>query len=178
MRQTKCTLHIIKNQRLCILSCGCSCRRITHMTYSNITLQLLQIFRCKHLIDQAHSFWRKDFPLWSLCVRNCNTTTFLTTMLQRKQPIINGCCYIISIKIVNTEYTTFLMQCIFFKTVVKYFAHVSLLTFIKNNRKHQIHTLYTLAFHIFNCTEYMLSFFAKTVNGNRYFICYFYGTML
>ena len=148
------------------------------MTHTNVALQLLQIFRCKHLIDQAHSLRRKDFPLWSLCVRNCNTTALLSTMLQCKQSIINTGCHIITVKIVNTEYTAFLMQCIFLKTVVKYFAHVSLLTFIKNNRKNQIHTLYTLAFHIFNCTEYMLSFFAKTVNGNRYFICYFYGTML
>ena len=62
------------------------------------------------------------FSLRTICLADCDTAAFLSSVLQCKQSIINGRRYISSIKIIHSKDTTFLMQiipwCIFFKLVV------------------------------------------------------------
>ena len=77
----KRAFDIIQYQRLCILSCAGSCRRITHMTDTDVSMKILQFFCIKHFVYKSHSLAGIHFSFWSFRITDGDTTALLSSVL-------------------------------------------------------------------------------------------------
>ena len=107
MSQRQSSLYIRQNQGLRIFSNRSSCCRISYMTNSNVSWIFTHYILAKHLTYQSKILVELYISSLSSGIWNCQSTWFLSSVLQGSQSIIYGGNHISSIQIINAKHATF-----------------------------------------------------------------------
>ena len=110
VRERERALRIVQDEGLCIFARrGTGCR-IPDVADCNVSLQGFQLFPAEILIDKTHALDCLDTALRTTCVADRDAAALLPAVLQRKEPIVDGRCDILTlIEIIDAENATFLM---------------------------------------------------------------------
>ena len=107
MCKCQTAFYIRQNKRLGIFSNRRSGCRITHMSDSNVPTHLMKSFLAKYFADQTQILVKFYISNRTFGIGYCKSAGLLSTMLQRCKTIINRCCHIISIQIVDSKDAAF-----------------------------------------------------------------------
>ena len=107
MRKCQTAFYIRQNKRLGIFSNRRSGCRIAHMSDSNVPTHFMKSFLAKYFTDQTQILVKFYISNRTFGIGYCKSAGLLSTMLQRCKTIINRCCHIISIQIVDSKDAAF-----------------------------------------------------------------------
>ena len=105
VRQRECSLDIIQNERLRVLTVRRSGRRIAAVTDPDIAMKAVQILLFKHLADETEIFMIQIIVRRLIRIGYCDAARFLSSVLKRAEAIINKRCDISAVSVISTENT-------------------------------------------------------------------------